>query len=76
MRTPLAWLCPIDPSGAERNWDGHWLDRNARQDFLKEALPPVTALGSVGARDSMGEFDHRDHRNGDLVVAGFQRNGF
>ena len=45
----------------------------AWQQFIKETLP---ALGCVGARDAMGEFEHGNDRNSNPFVAGFQHNGF
>ena len=72
----LALARTVDLAGAKSDRYGHRLDGNTGEQFIQEALPAFAAFGCFGASNAVCEFEHGHNRNGDGVVAGFQRYGF
>src|SRR5471030_2597286 len=72
----LGLALAVDLSGTNGDRDRDRLDGNTGQQLVKETLPPLAALGCVGASNAVREFEHRHHGNSDLFVTSFQRHGF
>jgi hypothetical protein len=69
-------IVSVDLPRAERDLERHRLDRHGGQQLVREPLAPIAPFGSVGASDTVGEFEDRDDRDGDLLVAHPERNVF
>jgi len=65
----LCGLFAFDLSGKLSDGQGNWMNDQPAEDIFCEYAASLTAASASGAKDAMGQFDHRDRGDRAFSIA-------